>query len=188
MTITYNYNYRTITITPVRSYRSVWFCSSGGRCDRSGNRWWSLAVLWKRCINSVRSVYWSRNRDRTFLVIRPSELSLDFDGTSSRWRRFTPESHDFCPSAGVVRWSALVLSCGSLTSFCERNVVFCLYPLHPIFKYPFWTLVTKGSVITGAVGAFRFVAARTAVVSSLSAWRRFLFLYMFFGRGQISGS
>ena len=35
-----------------------------------------------------------------------------------------PESYDFCRSAGVVRWSALVLSYGSLVSFCKRNAVF----------------------------------------------------------------
>jgi len=48
-------------------------------------------------------------------------------------------------------------------------VVFWLYPLHSLFRDPFRTLLAEGSVIPCAVGAFRFIAARTAIVSSLSA-------------------
>ena len=88
--------------------------------------------------------------------------------------------------AGVVRWSALVLTGSSLASFGKRNVLFRFYSLHFFLRDPFRTLLTEGSVITCTVGAFRSIAARTAIVSSLFALGAdFSSLTWFFCRDQI---
>ena len=59
-------------------------------------------------------------------------------------------------------------------------MLFSAFNFCTFFKQPFRTLVTKGSVITCALGAFRFTAARTAgrCIQPVHTWRRPLFLYM----------
>jgi len=108
------------------SRRSVWFFSRSGRCHCSGNWRWSLAVLWMRSINSERSVYWSRNRGRSILVIWPSELSLGFGGTSSWWRIFTPWVLRLLPQCGCRE---MVCSRSQLRQPSELLQTKCCFPL-----------------------------------------------------------